>query len=140
MDKQNKVGGKMETLATPSEKDTFLFFRDYLYNQYVRLGIKFVQQDVKSHDDIKDLNPDAVIIATGASQTVSPIKGIDSKNVVLAEDVLNGDVKVGSTVAIIGSGLVGTETAKHLDAKGIKVHIIEMMDAVEEGFLVACEI
>ncbi|WP_052085633.1 FAD-dependent oxidoreductase [Clostridium sp. HMP27] len=130
VDKENKVGGKMETLSTPPEKDTFLFFRDYLYNQYVRLGIKFVQQDVKSHEDIKDLNPDAVIIATGASQTVPPIKGIESKNVVLAEDVLNGDAKVGSTVAIIGGGLVGTETAKYLATQGIKVHIIEMMDAI----------
>lgn len=130
VDKENKVGGKMETLSTPPEKDTFLFFRDYLYNQYVRLGIKFVQQDVKSHADIKELNPDAVIIATGASQTVPPIKGIESKNVVLAEDVLNGDAKVGSTVAIIGGGLVGTETAKYLATQGIKVHIIEMMDAI----------
>ncbi|WP_186431558.1 NAD(P)/FAD-dependent oxidoreductase [Clostridium sp. BSD9I1] len=130
VDKVNKVGGKMEILSTPPEKDTFLFFRDYLYNQYVRLGIKFVQQDVKSHEDIKDLNPDAVIIATGASQTVPPIKGIESKNVVLAEDVLNGDAKVGSTVAIIGGGLVGTETAKYLATQGIKVHIIEMMDAI----------
>ncbi|MBM7869868.1 2,4-dienoyl-CoA reductase-like NADH-dependent reductase (Old Yellow Enzyme family)/thioredoxin reductase [Clostridium pascui] len=130
VNKQNKVGGKMETLSTPPEKDTFLFFRDYLYNQYVRLGIKFVQQDVKSHEDIKELNPDAVIIATGASQTVPPIKGIESKSVLLAEDVLNGDVKVGSTVAIIGGGLVGTETAKYLAAQGIKVHIIEMMDAI----------
>lgn len=130
VDKVNKVGGKMETLSTPPEKDTFLFFRDYLYNQYVRLGIKFVQQDVKSHEDIKDLNPDAVIIATGASQTVPPIKGIESKNVVLAEDVLNGDAKVGSTAAIIGGGLVGTETAKYLATQGIKVHIIEMMDAI----------
>lgn len=130
VDKVNKVGGKMETLSTPPEKDTFLFFRDYLYNQYVRLGIKFVQQDVKSHEDIKELNPDAVIIATGASQTVPPIKGIESKNVLLAEDVLNGDAKVGSTVAIIGGGLVGTETAKYLATQGIKVHIIEMMDAI----------
>lgn len=130
VDKENKVGGKMETLSTPPEKDTFLFFRDYLYNQYVRLGIKFVQQDVKSHEDIKELNPDAVIIATGASQTVPPIKGIESKNVVLAEDVLNGDAKVGSIVAIIGGGLVGTETAKYLATQGIKVHIIEMMDAI----------
>ncbi|MBE6067093.1 MAG: FAD-binding protein [Clostridium lundense] len=130
VDKVNKVGGKMETLSTPPEKDTFLFFRDYLYNQYVRLGIKFVQQDVKSHEDIKELNPDAVIIATGASQTVPPIKGIQSKNVVLAEDVLNGDAKVGSTVTIIGGGLVGTETAKYLATQGIKVHIVEMMDAI----------
>lgn len=130
VDKVDRIGGKMETLAAPPEKDTFLFFRDYLYNQFVRLGINFIQKDVKSAEDIKELNPDAIVIATGASQTVPPIKGIDSKNVVMAEDVLNGNIEVGSTVAIIGGGLVGTETSKFLAAKGVKVHIVEMMDAI----------
>ncbi|QGU94536.1 NAD(P)-binding protein [Clostridium bovifaecis] len=130
IDKANKIGGKMETLSMPPEKATFLFFRDYLYNQFIRLGINFVQKDVESAKDIKDLTPDAVIIATGASQTVPPIKGIDSKNVVMAEDVLNGNVEVGSTVAIIGGGLVGTETSKFLANKGVKVHIVEMADTI----------
>ncbi|WP_426348724.1 FAD-dependent oxidoreductase [Alloiococcus sp. CFN-8] len=130
VDKEDRIGGKLYVLSTPPEKDTFMFFRDYLFNQYVRLGINFVQREVKSSEDIKDLNPEVVIVATGATQTVPPIKGIDNKNVVLAEDVLNERKKVGQTVAVIGGGLVGTETSKFLASKGVKVHIIEVLEAI----------
>ncbi|WP_040210977.1 FAD-dependent oxidoreductase [Clostridium polynesiense] len=130
VDKDNRIGGKLDILAAPPEKETFLFFRDYLFNEFIRLGVKFAQKEVKVAEDIKDLNPDAVIIATGAVQTVPPIKGVDGRNVVMAEDVLTGKVEVGKTAAIIGGGLVGTETAKFLGEKGVKIHIVEMIDAI----------
>lgn len=130
VDKVDRIGGKLETLASPPEKSSFLLLRDYLYKQMVKMDIKFVQKDVRSAEDVKEFNPDAVIVATGSSQVLPPIKGIDSSNVVMAEDVINRKVKVGSTVAVIGGGLVGTETAKFLAAQGVKVHIIEMLDAI----------
>lgn len=130
IDKNNKVGGKMDTLSAPPEKESFMILKEYLYNQMLKLDIKFVQKEIKSAKDLEEFNPDSVIVATGSSQTVPPIKGIDSKNVVMAEDVLNGKVKVGKTAAVIGGGLVGTETAKFLAYRGVKVHIIEMMDAI----------
>lgn len=130
VDKDDKIGGKLETLSSPPEKETFMLFKEYLYNQMTKLDIKFVQKEIKSAKDLEEFSPDSVIVATGSFQTVPQIKGINSKNVLIAEDVLNEKVKVGQTVAIIGGGLVGTETAKFLAYKGIKVHIIEMMDAI----------
>ncbi|WP_291637751.1 FAD-dependent oxidoreductase [Clostridium sp.] len=130
IDKKSQIGGKLETLSTPPEKDTFLFFRDYLYNQFVRLGINFVERNIKEATDIEEFHPEVVIVATGAHQTLPPIKGIETKNVVMAEDILNGNAKIGKTVAIIGGGLVGTETAKFIASKDKKVYIIEMLDAI----------
>lgn len=91
-----------------------------------------VKADVKSVQDIEKYQADIIVVATGARQTVPPIKGSDLVNVLLAEDVLNGQ-EVGETVAIIGGGLVGTETAKYLSDMGKKVTIIEMADAIGNG-------
>ena len=33
-------------------------------------------------------------------------------------------------MAVIGGGLVGTETSKFISSKGVKVHIIEVLDAI----------
>ena len=130
VEKEEVLGGKMETLSTPPEKETFLLYKQFLLTQVNKLNINKIKRNIKSAKDIEDLNPDVVIVATGASQALPPIKGIDSKSVVLAEDILNNTIEPMDKIAIIGGGLVGTETAKYLGNKGKKVDIIEMMDGI----------
>ena len=76
---------------------------------------------------------DAVIVAVGAQDIVLPINGTDSANVVSSWDVLAGKVEVSGHCAVIGGGLVGTETAEYLVEKGCKVSVIEMMDKIANG-------
>lgn len=130
VEKDEVLGGKMQTLSTPPEKETFLLYKQFLLTQFNKLNIKKIKRNVESAKDIADLNPDVVIVATGSKQSLPPIKGIDSKSVVLAEDILNNIVEPKDKIAIIGGGLVGTETAKYLGAIGKKVDIIEMMDGI----------
>jgi 2,4-dienoyl-CoA reductase-like NADH-dependent reductase (Old Yellow Enzyme family)/thioredoxin reductase len=132
IEKETNSGGKFDTLAAPPEKDSFLLYKDYLTSQLDKLGVQVVKGDVKSAKDIEKYQADSIIVATGARQTLPPIKGSDLANVLLAEDVLNG-LEVGETVAIIGGGLVGTETAKYLSDMGKKVTIIEMAEAIGNG-------
>lgn len=79
---------------------------------------------------IKEINPDQIIVATGSKPFIPPIPGHDKDNVVTAHDVLRGIVQTEDTVAIIGGGLVGIETAELLTSKGKKVLIIEMLDEI----------
>ena len=76
---------------------------------------------------------DAVIVAVGAHDLQLPIPGADSSNVVSSWDVLAGKVNVSGHCAVIGGGLVGTETAEYLLEKGCKVSIVEMMDKIANG-------
>ena len=76
---------------------------------------------------------DAVIVAVGAHDIVIPIPGADSANVVSSWEVLAGKAKVAGHCAVIGGGLVGTETAEYLVEKGCKVSVIEMMDKIANG-------
>ena len=53
-----------------------------------------------------------------------------NRDVLYAEDVLRGAELKGSTVAIIGGGMIGCEVAEFLAQKGKRVYIIEMLDDV----------
>lgn len=130
IEKEEALGGKMATLAEPPEKETFLLYRQYLLGQIEKLPVTVVRKEVKAASDIKEFAPDYVIVATGSRQTKPPIPGINGTNVVFAEDLLNKVVEPKDRIAVIGGGLVGTETAKYLGAMGKKVDIIEMMDAI----------
>ncbi len=76
---------------------------------------------------IKAEKPDALIIAAGASPLVPRLPGIDGKNVVLAGDVVAGNVQVGDKVLVAGAGLTGSETALHLTQQDKKVTLIDML-------------
>ena len=81
----------------------------------------------------KSINADVLIAALGARPVKPPIKGIDSSNVLSAEDAYLHPEKTGSSVAILGGGLVGVELGIFLAQQGKKVTIIEMLDALNHG-------
>ena len=65
--------------------------------------------------------PDAVILALGASPITPNVPGIDLPNVVQAVDVDENMDLAGERVVIIGAGLTGSETALSLARHGRKV-------------------
>ena len=71
-------------------------------------------------------HPDVIISAVGAEAIRPPFPGIDSPKVLMAEDVDKG-AEVGDSIAVIGGGLVGIETALHLAMQGKKVSIVEAL-------------
>ena len=69
----------------------------------VRLNTEVTRELVKS------LKPDAIIAALGARPVKPSIPGIDSGNVISAEEAYRAPEKAGKNVVIIGAGLVGVE-------------------------------
>ena len=74
--------------------------------------------------------PDAVVIATGSKPLLPDISGIQGKNVVTAQDVLEGQLPVGNRVGIIGGGMIGSEVACHLANHGKEVTVVEMLPSI----------
>ncbi len=71
---------------------------------------------VKTHCEatpsmVKEMNPDAIIIAVGASETIPPIKGIDKKLVISATHALEIEDQLKGNIIILGGGTVGAEIA-----------------------------
>jgi NADPH-dependent 2,4-dienoyl-CoA reductase/sulfur reductase-like enzyme len=72
-------------------------------------------------------NPDVIIVATGATPIIPKIPGIDHPNVLLAEDVLLGNVPTGNNCFVAGGGSVGVETAAHLALQIKRVTVADML-------------
>ncbi|MCX5999186.1 MAG: FAD-dependent oxidoreductase, partial [Chloroflexi bacterium] len=128
-EKQAKLGGQLLQAIVPPHKDNLRNFIDYLTTQMAMRGVD-IRLGVEANAElISQARPDAVILATGVTFTAPRIPGIDRANVVSAKEVLSG-AGVGDTVAIVGGGLVGCETAEYLVQQGKKVTILEMLDEV----------
>ena len=76
--------------------------------------------------DVKALDADEVVVATGAVAKRIPVEGAESA--VEAVDYLLGNKTVGENVVVIGGGLTGCEIAYDLYLNGKKPVIVEMQD------------
>jgi len=79
---------------------------------------------------IAEINPDVIVIATGAEPITLNIPGIDLPIVAGFTEVLLGKTEPKGDVIVIGGGLVGLEAAEVIAEKGGKVTVIEMLDEV----------
>ena len=108
------LGGKWRLAAVPPGREELITFLHWLLHQVVKAGIDIRTETELSPEVVKELTPDAIILCTGSSQPMLDIPGVDLAHVVMAEEVLEGNVAVGEKVVIIGGGGVGTGTALYL--------------------------
>jgi 2,4-dienoyl-CoA reductase (NADPH2) len=66
---------------------------------------------------------DMVVLATGVTPRHPPIEGIDHPKVLSYLDVLRDEVPVGKSVAIVGAGGIGFDTAEFLSHEGESVSV-----------------
>jgi len=128
------LGGQFVSAAFPPGKGELTTYTSWLIREIGILGVKTFLNTPVTADLVKDKNPDRVIIATGAKPLTPPIPGIDKPIVLLAQDVLLGNVTVNENIVIAGGGEVGVETAAHLafEEKG-HICVVEMLDKIAHG-------
>ncbi|MFH1090023.1 MAG: FAD-dependent oxidoreductase [Pseudomonadota bacterium] len=71
---------------------------------------------------IKELAPEVVVIASGATPILPNLPGVEGDQVVLAWDLLAGQARTGKKVVIVGGNAVGLETALYLGSQGTLSH------------------
>jgi 2,4-dienoyl-CoA reductase-like NADH-dependent reductase (Old Yellow Enzyme family)/thioredoxin reductase len=126
-EKEAKLGGQLNIAALPPFKGDIFPWIDYLVNQVKRAGVKVELNTDASTETAIGKKPDAVVIAAGGTPVMPDIQGTDKSNVVTAQDVLSGKIRVGQNVVIIGGGMVGCETGHYLANQGKTVTIIEVL-------------
>jgi len=133
---QEKLGGQFRLASYPPAKSLLAGALRFWLQEGKRYGVKYITGTAVTRDLVAAEAPDAVILATGATQMKPPIPGIDAENVFMANDVIEGKVTVGRNVLIAGAGLVGLETADFLRERGgRKSTLIDMIPAVDFGVL-----
>jgi 2,4-dienoyl-CoA reductase-like NADH-dependent reductase (Old Yellow Enzyme family)/thioredoxin reductase len=126
-EKDDHNGGQFFYAAVPPGKGEITDFLVWQTVQCKKLGVEIHYNTEATVDSLKALNPDHIILATGATGKRPPIPGLaDDKRVIEPGDVLSGKVWYGNKIVIVGGALVGTETAHFLAQELRDVSIVEM--------------
>ena len=132
-EKTTTLGGQLNIACVPPRKEEMRRAAQDLIHAVCNAGVHLCMGQTRTAEQLKDAGFEAVINAVGAHSAAPRIPGIDSVNVADAWKVLAGEQQVYGTVAVIGGGMVGCETAEYLAARGCKVSVIEMMDKIAAG-------
>ena len=126
-EKESAVGGNLIAAAEMALK---LDMKDYL--EYICRTVTGSGADIRLNTEanaqtIKDLNPDALIIAAGADPFMPDVPGIDLPHVHWAADADMDKCGTGGNIAIIGGGSLGLESAYTQSMRGKKVRVFEIL-------------
>lgn len=139
-DAEREIGGTPRLLARDPNRrnlrDHAVFFDDVLK----ALGVELVLGNRVSADELVELAPDAVIVATGARPMVPDVPGVGAAHVVTALDVLSGAVPVTGRAVVIGgldAHLAGPTAAEYLVDQGCAVTLcsehVDFAPGAEDG-------
>jgi 2,4-dienoyl-CoA reductase (NADPH2) len=125
-EKNDHVGGQFSAAAHgPLGDNEFQRMVDYLKAQCDKHGAKIVLKTTVTKELLEKEKADSVIIATGATPDQS-IPGSDKPHVVSLFDVLEGKVKLGEKVVIVGGSGAAISTALYIMDKG--KHTVSIVD------------
>jgi 2,4-dienoyl-CoA reductase (NADPH2) len=139
-EKENILGGQLLlNRAIPGRMEMVTAVTD-LESNLRALPVKLFLSTEVDASFVRNIGPDAVILATGAVPSLPGIPGIDAGKAVTAWDVLSGKAATGKRVVIIGGNAVGLETALYLANHGtisaevlhfLITHRAESMETIE---------
>ncbi len=123
-EKSDKLGGVFIAASAPSFKEKDRALIAWYIRELAKYPINVnLNTEIK---DVKSLDADEVIVATGAKAKSIPVKGAETA--IEAVDYLLGNKTVGENVVVVGGGLTGCEIAYDLYLNGKKPVIVEMQD------------
>ncbi len=132
---QESVGGQMRLAAVPPGKGELMgMLRSYLV-ECQKAGVEIHTNIQVTAQMIQEKQPDVVVLATGAKPSVPEIPGLESADVVLAADVLEGKVSCGKKVLVLGGGMVGCETAAFLGERQHQITVIDRQEILAKDMI-----
>ena len=134
-EKAEKAGGQVLTAAACHLKEKLYWCIEDLITNAKKAGAKIELGRELSAREIADMDPWAVVVATGG-EPMRPrsIDGVDGENVFTAPQIIHREkVLQDSNVVIAGSGMTGLETAEILNETNNRVTVIEMADELAPG-------
>lgn len=129
-EKNEYMGGIMSAAGAPRFKADVNAQVEYLKRQVVKHHVDLHLGTGITLDDVKKLDPDFVVVATGANPVVIPVPGADKPHVSTAVPVLLKQKEVGQKVVVVGGGEVGCELSSELRLRGKEVVMVELLDDI----------
>ena len=114
LEKASELGGQFQLASHIPGKSEFKETIRYFQNELPYLGVEIQFNTVATLELLEELNPDAVIFATGVKPREAKIAGLENLPTGNYTDYLTGKFKPGKKVAVIGGGGIGVDVAHKL--------------------------
>ena len=118
IEKNDCLGGQLLLNRNIPGREELVTAVSDLSNNLEALNVEIILGKEADIQLVRDISPDAAVIATGAVPMLPAIPGINGSNVVHAWDILAGKATAGKRVVIVGGNAVGIETALCLARQG----------------------
>ncbi len=127
-EKSDSLGGLLKFTDYDSLKADLKRLKDHLIYRVEHSDVEIRLNTEVTPELVAEIKPDALFLALGSTPVVFPLPGIETaQHATTAYTNLDA---LGQTVAVMGGGLVGCETALFLAETGRDVTIIEMQNDV----------
>jgi 2,4-dienoyl-CoA reductase-like NADH-dependent reductase (Old Yellow Enzyme family)/thioredoxin reductase len=136
-EKRNVLGGQLVPGSMPGHKAELRTLIRFQIKQTELYGVKCHLNHEVTAKDVKALDPDVVVLATGSLPVIPPVQGIEKEIVLTYEDVLDrGTIPskiLSNRVVVVGGGPTGLELALYLTEQGCSVTVLEMLPKIGIG-------
>jgi len=130
LEKTGRLGGQINCSDYDDYKQDLRRYRDYLLTQIKKSKVEVRLNTEATPELVKELEPEALIVAVGAELVTPPIPGVEhARQAVEAYPDLN---KMKGKIVVIGGGTIGSEMGLELAERGNEVHIVEITDKLAE--------
>ncbi len=126
-EKSHQLGGLLNDATVAPFKEYMRLYLQWDIRQTMQCGAEIHLDTEVTPDLVEQVNPDAVIVASGSAYVHPNIPGIDLDKVKTVSDVENHRVPVGERVVVCGGGIVGLECAVMLGMEGKQVTVIDQI-------------
>jgi 2,4-dienoyl-CoA reductase (NADPH2) len=130
LEREDKVGGQLWIACRPPGKGDIEKLADYYERKLKDSGIEIQFNITATSQYVRDLNPDAIVVASGSRPLIP--KSFSTPKTFTVFEVLTQELELGSEVVVIGGGGNGAETAEYLAERGKKVTIIDQLDEIAQ--------
>lgn len=129
-EKSDQLGGNLRAAAAPEFKEDVQVYLDNAIEQLINSPVNIVLNKEATADEIIRAGYDNVVIATGSRPIMLNLKkdAESAVKVMCSNDALLQRRRMTGEVVVIGAGLVGCETALHIEKTAHKVILLECLD------------
>ena len=128
-EKEKVLGGLINFTDHTDHKIDIRNYKNLLIREVEKRPIEVRKGCEVTAETIREIQPEAVILAVGSDDLILPIEGIE--NAMTAVDVYANDFAgLGKSTIVLGGGLVGCEAAADYIDHGIKTTIVEMQECL----------
>jgi 2,4-dienoyl-CoA reductase (NADPH2) len=132
IEKKSYVGGMWHHAAAPVGRQPLFSFLEWLMTQCTKAGVRFRMDTLATPELLRDMHLDILAVSPGSDPVRPDVPGVDLPHVQPAILALEGRIRIGERVVIVGGGGIGVEIAPFLARRlEVRPEVLEFLEEYE---------